>query len=152
MSFFSKLFGKKDDDFSMASFNEGLPPAPDGVQNYPNDVQQQTDAFSQSSSNVASFMEKTGDDLTGLPPFNTEQPAQSSPFQAQPSSSANLSGQQLAHNYMQDRQPSQAANPQPSSTRSADHSLELINVKLDAIRSELSSISQRIDRLEQKKW
>jgi hypothetical protein len=152
MSFFSKLFGKKDDDFSTSSFDAGLPPAPDTTQSYQTAGQQQSGAFPQSSSNVASFMEKTGDDLTGLPPFDAEQPAPTNPFQTQPSHSESLSGQQLAHNYMQDRQPPQAASPQSSSTRSADHSLELINVKLDAIRSELSSISQRIDRLEQKKW
>ena len=64
-------------------------------------------------------------------------------------------GRSLAHNYI-DHQELRAGGPQApvaestsQNSSSPNNSLEMLNLKIDAVKSELSSISQRLIRLEQ---
>ncbi len=158
MSFLDKILGKKKDPFADASFDTSLPPLSEAKTSP--DVTPGTD-FSQTgipSTGVASFMEQTGDNLTGLPPIeDTASPLPTQNLGATPLSQTlpQSTGQQLAHNYMQQQtQTTQASSEQQNQPlqKSSAHSLEVIDLKLDAIRSELSAITQRLEKIEQKKW
>ncbi|MCF7798624.1 hypothetical protein K9M74_01855 [Candidatus Woesearchaeota archaeon] len=185
MSFLSKIFHKKDDfDINDPAFTAGLPPMQDamnstmdvGASALPNasspdsshatSTPANSTSFEQSgtpSSGVASFMERSGDDLTGLPPFEDDapeqqhQPTASQQLSSQqttpsPAASSSTKGQELAQHYIQQQEQPIRGQQTTSQGKTTAHSLEVIDVKLDAIRSELSSISQRLEKLEQKKW
>jgi hypothetical protein len=57
-------------------------------------------------------------------------------------------GQSLAHKYMQGEQQSAAPVSLPSNPLKPGSEIEMISLKLDAIRSELNAVSQRMMRLE----
>ncbi len=156
MGFLDKVLHRKKDDFDDSAFDAGLPPMQDaGTGLTPDHSGTNFNQTGVPSSGVASFMEKSGDDITGLPPFESE--SQPTPEQQPPTPSMashqqmpQSTGQQLAHNYMQSQSQQNAAQTTPQEKSSA-HSLELIDVKLDAIRSELSAISQRLEKIERTK-
>lgn len=156
MSFLGKIFGKKHDDFDDGSFDTSLPPMPDATTAASQSSSTDFSSTGNPSSGVASFMEKSGDDLTGLPPLDQQHQQPLTAESEQHSSEALTKGQQLAHDFHAQQQSSSQHSPQGVTSSQQDtlpRSLELLNVKLDAIRSELSLISQRLEKLEQnKKW
>ncbi len=147
MSFKDKLmFWKKDDhdDFKFDS-NDLPPPADTGLP--PLDGQ---DPFSQqgpSQQQGPSWQQQP----SSQDPFAQQQNSFSQardPFSQQNNDDALVSrGKQLARQYASTQQ--QESSPQnQKNDQSLSHALEVINLKLDAIRSEVSSLSHRIEKLE----
>ncbi len=158
MSFLNKLgLGKKHEDEYTPSFdNAPLPPDPGQnnftpTQNDPyappqpappsNADPYSTSAFTQNAfpnQNNQSFEQPTSTNFNPANPF--EQPQQS--FSPTP-------GQRMAQDYVSSQNNSQN-NSQNTNTVPSNDKMELLQVKLDAIRSELSSITQRLQHIEQR--
>ena len=135
--------GSANDPFAsnpvMGGENSGLPPDPVGG----------GDPFASPSSSQPSFG-SPADSSGSSDPFGSSQNTQD-PF-ARPSAppkSATI-GQSLAHKYIQGEQQSSSPSsiPLPSNPLQPGTDIEMISLKLDAIRSELNSMAQRMMRLE----
>lgn len=178
MSIFGNLFKKKDDDFSFDSTDSfSPPPGSDSMNN--------ADPFAtpgaNSTSNADPFgtpgsnfdVPKTDDPFAtpqGTPdPFastttnNSFNPsaAQSTPLPPieKVHDAPQSRGSQIAQDYLNRQQASTQNTPAAPQTNTAsrdqNHNLEMINLKLDAIKSQLEMLNQRLQRVEsepKKKW
>lgn len=102
-----------------------------------------TGSFGQSSTSSSQQFgtsSNTGSSQSSQDPFARPTPPPKSPSV----------GQSLAHNYIQQEQ-GHSVTPSPQSSQSTKPSseTEMVSLKLDAIRSELNVVSQRLMRLEQ---
>jgi len=79
----------------------------------------------------------------GAQPFDQAYPQQQQPYREQPMQQ--FSEQQSTQPYPQQYPEQQSSQPYP---QHEDKTLELISVKLDAIKSELDAMNQRIKKIE----
>ena len=157
MSFLNKIgIGKKHDDFSLdtnpdPSFTTGLPPEPGSMPASSDPFAPPSDASlglppnpdPMANSMGMSTQPSFGQTPDPMQPSFSSTPPASDPF-ATSSNIPATPGQQMAHDYMQ--QTTASSQPAPK----GDDMLELINVKLDAIRSEVANLGHRITQMEQK--
>lgn len=160
MSIFGKLFKKKDDDFSFDTNDSGFDSFSSTNDSFqPNTTPNTTpsfDSFSnqQPSSDPFSTLDSFSNSMqntpntTGMPQRNATSSAPPLPPMDQDEDMSR--GTQIARDYLrrQETQQTAYANTPQSTSSSQDNTLEVINLKLDAIRSQLETLNHRIEKLE----
>ncbi|MCA9477923.1 MAG: hypothetical protein KC535_02135 [Nanoarchaeota archaeon] len=144
MSMFGKLFKKKDDDFSFDSTDSFSPPPEGSAGSFDQqfDPLGSTSADPFSSQGQDAFSSPTGQEP--LPPLEQDQ-------HQVPQST----GSQIARDYIAKQQATSQPTAAPQQQTTEAHTMEIINLKLDAIKSQLEMLNQRLEKIEhgpQKKW
>ena len=151
MSILNKLFKKEEDDFSLDSDFSATAGDSDFAKAFSDNSDpfsnQHSDSFSSPAPNTSFDSSFDTPNTTGMPQRNPMPPLED------PNTIAPTRGSQMARDYISRQQASfQPSNNQSNNSPSEkDHTLEIINLKLDAIKSQLEMLNQRLDKVEEKK-
>lgn len=126
MNIITKLFKKKKDEFSFdtPSFSS------DSVDHFAKDATSDP------------FLQPNVPNTTGMPSNSTPLPPMHNPNEIAPTT-----GSKIARDYLRRQELEQQGQPAPSS-QGDNHNVEVINLKLDAIKSSVDALNQRLDKLE----
>lgn len=161
MSILGKLFKKKEDDFSFdssSSFSDTSNPFGDSTNT--SDPFATNNSFGNSGTDPFSSTSSSpfGDAASNSDPFatpnTTGMPQRASSPPMPPMDDAHdiapTRGSQIARDYITRQQQGMQPSSQTTSSSGNEHTLEIINLKLDAIKSQLEMLNQRLSKVEDK--